>query len=70
MIQKLEKLKKIPDHGKYITTSDFNKFFDEEFDAKPKQVELATTIDVSNVEQCVITKKEKIKNIGFNFLFC
>ena len=70
MKQKFEKLKKNPDHAKYITTSEFNKFFDEEFDAKLKQVELATNIDVANVEQRVIAKKEKITNIGFKFLFC
>ena len=70
MKQKFEKLKKNPDHAEYITTSEFNKFFDEEFDAKLKQVELAKNIDVANVEQRVIAKKEKITNIGFKFLFC
>ena len=69
MIQKLEKLKKILNHAKYITTSEFNKFFDEEFGAKLKQVELATNIDVANVEQRVIAKKRKLQTLDLSFFF-
>ena len=57
----MERLKKIPDHAKYITTSEFNKFFGEKIDAKLTQVKIATNKDVANVEQRVIAKKIKQK---------
>ena len=48
--------KKIPDHAKYITNTQFSTFSGEIFDAKLKRLKLATNPDLTNVEKRVIEK--------------
>ena len=63
---------KIPDHAKYITTPEFKIFTGTIFDAKLKQVNLATNDDLNAVLQPAnkIKKKSKRKttNTGFKLL--
>ena len=54
---------KIPDHPKYITTSEFNEFSASRFNTKLKQGNLATNSDVDAVSQCVNKSKEKTERL-------
>ena len=40
--------KKVPDHGKYITTQEFNKVIAEDFAARLKQADLVSRTDFDN----------------------
>ena len=50
--------KKIPDHAKYITTPEFNKFTKKKFEAKLKQANLETKTGFDNK---LISFNRKIK---------
>ena len=55
-------MKKNPDHAKYISTAESNKFSVEKFDVKLKQEKLATNTDPANTKQRSIEKKvEKLE---------
>ena len=47
--EKLEKVNKILDHAKYITTAKFNKFTGSVFDTELKQANLTTNSDANAV---------------------
>ena len=53
---------KTPDHAKYITATEFNKFFGEIFDKKLKQIKLATKkfLILLNSVPTRLKKKEKL----------
>lgn len=50
----MQKIKDI--EGKYITTSDFNRFFGSILNTKLKDAKLTTNKDFHTVEQCAIEK--------------
>ena len=54
---------KIPDHAKYITTFESNKFAGSVFDTKLKQANLATNNDLNTVIQRAAKNKEKIEEM-------
>ena len=54
---------KIPDHPKYITTSEFNEFSGSRFNTKLKQGNFATNSDIDAVSQCVKKSKEKTEKL-------
>ena len=54
---------KIPDHPKYITTSEFNEFSGWIFNTKLKQGNLATNSDVDAVSQRVKKSEEKTEKL-------
>ena len=66
LIQELGKLKKIHHHAKYLSTTEFNKFSSEVFDAKLKQVKLATNKMLNNVP-LKIEKTEKMEIYRLSF---
>ena len=47
----------MPDHAKYVTTPEFNKFSGSIFNTKSKQAGLATNSDVNAVLQCANKNK-------------
>ena len=49
----------IPDHAKYITTPEFNKFAGAIIDRRLKQANFITNKDLNNVSQCTNKNKEK-----------
>ena len=51
---------KIPNHAKYITTSEFNKLTKENFDERLKQANLASKNDIDDF----IKIDEKLRNIN------
>ena len=62
LIQKLLKLRKIPDNAESITTNKFNKISGAIFQRLKKE-ELATTTDPNTIKHFATKNKEKIKKI-------
>ena len=60
LIQKLLKLRKIPDNAESITTNKFNKISGATFQRLKKE-ELATTTDPNTIKHFATKNKEKIK---------
>ena len=60
LIQKLLKLRKIPDNAESIATNKFNKISGATFQRLKKE-ELATTTDPKTIEHFATKNKEKIK---------
>ena len=54
---------KIPDHAKYISTPEFNKFAFSVIDTELKQVNLAINNHVNAVSQPANKNKEKIEKL-------
>ena len=52
-------MKKNPDHAKYITTTKFNKFLGEIFDAKLEKAKLATNTDLASLNNVLLKRKKK-----------
>ena len=61
--------KKVPEHDKYITANDFNKFSGTIFEERWKQTKLATTNYLCTVEQHAIKMEEKIWKLQTWFKF-
>ena len=61
-IQKLEKLKKIPGHAKYITSNEFKKFSDAIIYERLKKAELTTTTYHNTVKQLATKNKRELEN--------
>ena len=57
-----ETKRKIPNHDKYITTNDFNKFSGAIFDERLK-TELTTNKALNTVEQCPIKNEKKLEKL-------
>ena len=55
--------KRVPDHYKYITTNDFNKFQGAIFDERLKQAELAMRNNLNTVEQHAIQNEKKVEKL-------
>ena len=54
---------KIPDHAKYITIPEFNKFAGILFDTKLKHANLATNSHANAISQCANKNKEQIEEL-------
>ena len=60
-IQKLEKLKKIANHNKYVTNNDFNIFSGGKIDKRLKQTKLKSINHLNTVKQSSVKNEEDRK---------
>ena len=49
---------KVPDHAKYITTREFNKFAGTKIDKRPEQINFVTNKDLNTVLKCTNKMKQ------------